>query len=95
MNITDLLTKNDDVFTKALETFGHSKQASMCMGECGELIAELNRYYGQGRGDTTEVVDGIADVVIMTHQMSLLFGVERVKVRVAEKIEKLKRKFNA
>lgn len=80
------------VFEKALHKWGADVQASMTMGECGELIASLNRYFVQGRmGEREAVIDEIADVKIMIEQMTRIFGVEEVETARIRKLARLEK----
>ncbi len=60
----------------ALKKWGKDSQLSMAMGECGELIAAINRKYTQGRGNLDDVAEEVADVMIMMEQMTLIILLE-------------------
>jgi NTP pyrophosphatase (non-canonical NTP hydrolase) len=70
--------------------FGAGTQREMCAEECGELIVALN-HHKRGRIGDTEVCVEIADVLIMCHQMSLIFGEREVDAQVKIKLEKIKK----
>jgi NTP pyrophosphatase (non-canonical NTP hydrolase) len=80
--------KTQSLYKQALRKWGCSTQVMMAMGECGELIAALNRFTNQSRGTVEEVVTEIADVEVMMGQLRMIFGAERVE---KEKQRKLKR----
>jgi len=65
--------KDTEVLNQAIEAFGNDSQIGMCIEECGELIAALNRY-NRGRIRIKDVAGELADVCIMIEQMKLVFG---------------------
>lgn len=70
--------------------FGVRDQVSMCMGECGELIAALNRVFTQGRKEEMgALADEIADVEIMLGQMRRLVPSEMIEQRRRAKLQRL------
>lgn len=77
------------VYQAALEKWGDNTQAMMAMGECGELIAALNRVYTQGRDEMDSVCEEIADVEIMIGQLRLMIGDEKIDSIKADKIDRL------
>ena len=81
--------KHYETYCDAVNNWGIEAQAGMTMTECGELIAELGRYYIQGRKDENAVIDEIADVQIMINQLTLIFGENEVANRVDEKVGRL------
>ena len=83
-----------EIYHKALMRWGLDDQVMMAMGECGELIAALNRYYNQRRGELSEVAEEIADVEIMMGQMRLLVGSEEVDKIKQRKLGRLRRILN-
>ena len=74
---------------RAIEHYGAKNQAAQCMGEMGELAAELTRHFFQDRDRRREIAEEIADVLIMLDQIELHLGLEEL---VAEFLSsKLKR----
>ena len=61
----------------------------MAMGECGELIAAINRFFTQNRGDLNELVEEIADVEIMMAQLREIVGHNPVDEAKALKLIRL------
>lgn len=86
MNLRD--ARCAQLFTVATARWGKDSQMRMVQEECAELIAAINRR-DRGRGTHAEVVDEIADVLIMAEQARLLAGPGQVDRAVAEKIERL------
>ena len=69
-----MMTSSDkEILNQAIETFGNDSQIGMCIEECGELIAALNRHT-RGRIRVKDVAGELADVCIMIEQMKLVFG---------------------
>jgi NTP pyrophosphatase (non-canonical NTP hydrolase) len=71
---------------KAVRLWGVSSQLRQLQEECGELVAAVNRA-DRGRG-TENLVEEIADVVIMSHQARLMFG-PAVEEAIARKLARL------
>jgi len=81
---------NHFFLAKVVDFFGAAIQREMCAEECGELIVALN-HHKRGRIDNTAVCVEIADVLIMVHQMALIFGEREVDRQVKFKLEKIKK----
>jgi len=75
------------VCSKAIAHFGEASQKQKAIEELGELIVALCR---QGYGGTVvDVVDEIADVVIMANQLRQIFGTIAVDRRIEQKLDRL------
>lgn len=72
----------------ALETFGPEAQEQMAIGEIGEFLTLFGRR-SQGRMMIRDMQDEIADVLVMLHQMALIYGEDEVLKRISYKIERL------
>lgn len=79
----------EDIYKKAFAKWGIDTQVIMAMGECGELIAELNAFFNQGKSSRAAVIDEIADVEIMCAQLRQVFSDEEVDARKQYKLERL------
>ncbi len=79
------------VYKKALRVWGNEKQKLQAVGEIGEFLTELGRE-GQGRSSHDQIIDEIADVMIMMNQMAMIYGEDGVRERIKIKIEKVKTK---
>lgn len=71
---------------KAVKLWGVTPQLRQLQEECGELVAAVNRA-DRGRG-TENLIEEIADVVIMAHQARLMFG-PAVEEAIARKLARL------
>lgn len=81
----------EDIYKKAIEKWGHATQVMMAMGECGELTAELNAFFNQGKSSIEKVIDEIADVEIMCAQLRQIVGSHLVDDRKTFKLLRLEK----
>lgn len=72
-----------------IHCFGQAGQIDKAIEECGELIHALMKYRNQ-RITLLEVQSEIADVVIMSAQLRLIFDPRMVDKIVREKIQRTK-----
>lgn len=83
------------IFQAALNKWGLPAQVAMAHGEMGELATALTQYFVQEKIGPENVVDEIADVMIMMKQMSIAIESEKgcepgaVSKRYKEKLERL------
>ena len=80
---------SDEIYKKAIEKWGNPSQVLMAMGECGELIAELNAFFNQGKSSRKAVISEIADVEIMCGQLRVMFSNDEVDIEKARKLKRL------
>ena len=81
--------ETDELYTKAIDTWGQLPQVNMVFEECGELTTALARYL-RGRANEEEVITEVADVAIMMEQMAVLFGKEQFEQEKERKLQRLK-----
>lgn len=77
----------DSLFEQALDKWGQASQIDMVLEECGELIAALVQWR---RGRKVNVIEEIADVLLVVHQLRLTFGPEQVDSVANWKLARLK-----
>lgn len=65
--------KDEKLMIDAIEKWGEMSQIGMAVEECGEFLSAINKYY-RGRIDKKEVMEEVADVILMMLQMSVLLG---------------------
>jgi hypothetical protein len=83
--------KYDDVFVKALHTWGVEAQENMAIEECSELIKAICKTRrGYGSEEFKNLIDEIADVTIMMRQMAINVGAEQVEERIDFKVNRLR-----
>jgi NTP pyrophosphatase (non-canonical NTP hydrolase) len=85
------IVMSSSIYQKAIDAWGVESQLSMATGECGELIAEINRCFTQGKSSLEDVAGEIADVEIMMAQLRLIVGNETVERIKLEKLVRLER----
>ncbi len=79
------------IYEYALKHFGSRNQVSKCIEEMGELIQVLAKKL-QTVDDftfTDKIIEELADVQIMVHQMSFLFGLKEFTNMVNQKTNRL------
>lgn len=84
--------KNEEIKSvcqKALDYYGTSAQVDKALEEMGELTTALMKFK-HGSVKDKAVITKIADVIVMTYQMSLLFGTDEVNDEISRKVERLK-----
>jgi NTP pyrophosphatase (non-canonical NTP hydrolase) len=63
---------NIQILKKAIETYGEEPQLRQCMEECAELISALTDYAESEEMDTDNIIEEMADVLIMCKQVELI-----------------------
>jgi hypothetical protein len=82
------MISSEDIFQTAVDLYGESNQAEKAIEECSELITALIKF-SHGRATDEQVIDEIADVIIMSNQLRIIFGQEDVDERIKYKLERL------
>lgn len=80
------------LYKDCLDLWGFKKQASIVQEECLELALEVSRVERGREGAIEHMVEEVADVYLMIHQMIEYFGEERVMAYVDLKSDNLKEK---
>ena len=97
------MTFTDDQITnicqQAVDTYGKDSQFEMVVEECAELIQAVQKVKrSRGGLETLLEIDGlideIADVEIMLHQLRYLIGDTRIDKQKAVKLERLQARLN-
>lgn len=88
--------KDLSVLRRALKIYGWDAQREMFFEEVGEALNALAKF-GRGRATELDILEELADVVIMAEQLAIHYGWEsyidyrRYKIeRLAERLEKKK-----
>lgn len=81
---------NDQMCSDILAYYGHNAQMEKALKELSELDVALGSYMTDGPTVTSadEVIDEIAEVVIMIGQLKLMFGVSKVNDRIEYKLNR-------
>jgi NTP pyrophosphatase (non-canonical NTP hydrolase) len=78
----------EELFKKAIETYGEDAQMIVAMEEMGELIQALSRYLVD---KPSNVEEEIADVLIMLNQLKLLFDNKEIRKFYKKKLKRLEK----
>lgn len=70
----------------SLQKFGYKEQVDRCLEEMGELLVALLH---RRRGLDDDVVSEVADVIIMSEKMKILFGRNAVDEAISQKLNRL------
>lgn len=84
------LEARQEVYRRAIETFGEEAQLWMVIEEMSELAKEICKYQ-RGKRSLIDIADEIADVQIMLEQATMIFGVDDlVSWHMDQKVERLR-----
>lgn len=66
-------------FEDIINHFGVNRQSRQAMEECGELIQAINKMlrYPDDEIKRLELIEEIADVLIMITQLKIMFGIQK------------------
>jgi NTP pyrophosphatase (non-canonical NTP hydrolase) len=87
---------NDDqklILKDAIDTWGRDAQIQMIYEEVGELLSVIGKFY-RGRKTEEDVIDEIADCLIMLNQAAMMFGETKVSDQINFKLDRLKSTLN-
>jgi len=85
------MNRMSEICSLAVETYGTNNQILQAIEECAELqTALLHRM--RNRVGTYPVIDEIADVTIMLHQLGIIYGQDAIDIVIQEKLSRLKRR---
>ena len=88
------MTENEkSLYDKAIKKWGVDSQVHMAYEEMGELLSVLNKLLRK-RVTVDDVITEIADVQIMTEQLALIFGQDKVSVEKERKLKRLEERLN-
>ena len=79
------------ILTGAIEFWGKELQMDMVVEECAELIHVISAFRRR-RATTDQLLDELADVIIMTGQLKVMFGPTRVQLHYNRKMERLEKR---
>lgn len=81
-----------DLYEKADEQWETEAQLHVMIGEIGEFLDELFGKRAQGRENQEDIIDELADVMLMLEQFQQIVGREKVDKRKQQKVQKFKEK---
>ena len=82
-----------DLYRAAVTTWGKENQLYVAVEEMGEAIAKIAQYQNRGRDVEDEMVEELADVVILMEQMRVIYG-DRLIQAIYKKLNKLEAHLN-
>ena len=70
-------------FEDIIDHFGVNRQSRQAMEECGELIQAINKMlrYPDDEVKRIELIEEIADVLIMITQLKIIFDIEQSEIK--------------
>jgi len=77
-----------EIYNRALSHYGSSRQVDKTIEELGELTTALMKFK-HGEATMEDVITELADVFIMTYQMSVAFGFDDVVGEIEYKTARL------
>ncbi len=93
------------VYKKSISHYGIYRKLTTTIEECAELIQAIAKAqrYGKNVAGGIEmshehraaIIDEVADVTIMMEQMQMLFPPEKIRERIAFKVNRLKKRIDA
>jgi len=86
----DDMIDQEEIFQDAIATFGVDHQVLKAKEECTEFVLAC-LHYEQGRVPITDVIDELADVMIVVEHVRLVLGSAAVDEAVKRKLKKLVR----
>jgi len=85
-----------DHYLKAIESWGKPFQILMLSEECGELLSAVSKWQ-RGRNTELDVIEEMADVIIMIRQILVVMGREPdsdvLKEMIIKKLAKMEKHF--
>ena len=83
-----MLKKLLNICRNAITHYGWETEQRQACEEMGELIAALHQYR-RGKISHEDVVSEIADVLVTTTELALIFGKDKVAQEVSRKLDRL------
>jgi NTP pyrophosphatase (non-canonical NTP hydrolase) len=81
---------SNDIFKATLDKWGVEAQYDQTIEECAELITAL-KHFKRGKASETKIIEELADVLLMTHQLIFMLGEDRVSQAIDNKLRKLEK----
>ena len=74
----------NEIYKKAIETYGEREQSAVAMEECGELIRAINKYHRKDSNENRKnLIEEIADVQIMIEQLKIMYSISEDEIEDA------------
>lgn len=82
------------VLCEAIHTYGRKCQMLVAVEEMAELTKEIMKRVNRDQCNNEELVEEVADVLIMMRQLQLILGEDTVNQAIGRKIIRLKRRIS-
>jgi len=76
-----------NIYRELVDKFGQKHQMYVLVEEMGEATATISQFLNRNRDVEEEMLEEIADVVIMLEQMKVIYG-ERLVQAILKKLQK-------
>lgn len=83
----------EEIYKEAIATYGVESQRKMAIEEMSELTNALMKFE-RGRNTVEDIVEEIADVIIMMNQLAIIYGQKSVNHQIEYKTQRLKRRLD-
>jgi len=85
--------ETDEVFAKAIETFGQDNQLFVAVEELGELISAISRVKRDRPGSLHNLLEEIADAKVVIRQLEIMFDYDGTcDIIFEDKVERLRKR---
>jgi NTP pyrophosphatase (non-canonical NTP hydrolase) len=81
----------EEIYKEAIATYGVESQRKMAIEEMSELTNALMKF-DRGRNTVEDIVEEIADVIIMMNQLSIIYGQKAVQQQIDFKTQRLRKR---
>lgn len=84
------MSKDKEIMSEAIKTFGYSNQVAKFVEEAGECIASVMRFQTKPNSfNQDKMCEELADLAIMVEQMKIMFSKCTIKEHYDKKIVRL------
>jgi len=77
-----------ELYKKAVDKFGAHHQLYVTVEEMAEAIVKITQFLNRGRQVEEDMIEEMADVVIMTNQFKVMYGARLIKA-INKKLNKV------
>lgn len=88
-----MTTEQKTTLVHAINHFGVDTQIDKALEEMGELITALSRRRLE-RSHREDIIEEIADVIIMANQLRIIYGGDLVDNAIDQKLQRLEKKMD-
>lgn len=83
--------ETEALYEKAVDIFGETTQAYVCVEEMSELTKEILKNFNRGKDNKEEMLEEFVDVLITLRQLQIImkFDNEKIKETMNKKLHRL------